>query len=243
MRTASDVGIYSAAIRIIQVLYLVPGIIQSSTLPIFSRFVTDKEKFRRTLEADRKHRLPAFDPTHGWRRHPWNPILSFLFGSAFASGGLAFKILMISMVVDYPGAIIANAIFTYGHQRSLIFTAALGGTANVLLDVLLIPRFGMTGSAIATLVAQCLGNGYLWYVMRGINPFSVMPYLKKTIIATAGMAVAVIGMKVLGVQVLANIAVGTIVYVALLVGMKDSLINELRLILRSDASVARADGE
>ena len=36
MRTASDVGIYSAAIRIIQTFYLIPYIIQFRTLPLFA---------------------------------------------------------------------------------------------------------------------------------------------------------------------------------------------------------------
>ena len=51
MRTAAEVGIYSAAIRIVQVLYLVPGIIQVSTLPLFARLAKrDPEKFRSVLE-------------------------------------------------------------------------------------------------------------------------------------------------------------------------------------------------
>src|SRR5581483_5434101 len=37
MKTASDVGIYSAAIRIVQIFYLIPGVVQITTLPLFSR--------------------------------------------------------------------------------------------------------------------------------------------------------------------------------------------------------------
>src|SRR4029077_9904062 len=51
MRNASDVGIYSAAIRIVQVLYLLPGIVQLSTLPLFSRLAkNDDARFREALE-------------------------------------------------------------------------------------------------------------------------------------------------------------------------------------------------
>ena len=47
MKTAADVGIYSASIRIVQVLYLVPGIIQMSTMPLLARLAKqDNAKFQ-----------------------------------------------------------------------------------------------------------------------------------------------------------------------------------------------------
>ena len=51
MRSAAEVGIYAAAIRIIQVLYIVPAIICSSTLPLLARLAKhDPIKFRFALE-------------------------------------------------------------------------------------------------------------------------------------------------------------------------------------------------
>ena len=51
MRSAAEVGIYSAVIRIVQVIYIVPGIIQTATLPAFSRLAKNNDaRFRAAFE-------------------------------------------------------------------------------------------------------------------------------------------------------------------------------------------------
>ena len=110
-------------------------------------------------------------------------IMTFIFGAAYAAGGLSFKILAATLMFDFSASIIINALFAYDHQKSLIISSAVGGVINVGLDILLIPFFGITGSAVATLVAQIVNNGYLWWAMKKVNPFEVLPRLKKIFVA------------------------------------------------------------
>ncbi|MGD1008296.1 MAG: polysaccharide biosynthesis C-terminal domain-containing protein, partial [Ignavibacteriaceae bacterium] len=97
--------------------------------------------------------------------------MKFVFGAAYAAGGASLTVLLITMIVDYPGGVIGVAIFAYDRQKVLINASIIGGVSNVLFDLLLIPRFGITGSAFATLIAQTLNNAYLWYEMKKINNF------------------------------------------------------------------------
>ena len=167
MKTASDVGIYSAAIRIIQVLYLVPTVFQFSTLPLLARLAGhDAVRFRAALERIVRFIFLAAVPLTVGGVILGTPIMAFVFGTPYAIGGNAFKLLMIGLLFDFPTAVISNAIFAYNHQKSLIITSAIGGAANVAFDLLLIPRFGITGSAVATLIAQGLSNWYLWHMMK-----------------------------------------------------------------------------
>lgn len=232
MRDASDVGIYSAGIRIIQVLYLVPGVLQISTMPLFSRLANvDNKKFRAAFERIVSVLFVASIPLAIGGIVVGTQVLSLIFGSAFAPGGPAFKLLMVTMIVDFPGSIIAAAIFTYGHQKSLIITSAVGGVSNVLLDLLLIPRFGMTGSAVGTLIAQTISNGYLWYVMKGINPFSIIPRLKKVALASLIMGAAAVGFLFLHVEVILNVSLCIILYFALLKIFREPLLHEFLAII------------
>ncbi len=51
LKTTTDVGLYSAILRIVQILYLLPAIITASTLPLLSRLAKlDSHKFRAVLE-------------------------------------------------------------------------------------------------------------------------------------------------------------------------------------------------
>lgn len=235
MKTASDVGIYSAAIRIVQVLYILPGVVWTSTLPFFSRLARDGQgndaKFRLALERSVSMIFLLSLPMAIGGILLGTPIISLIFGSAFASGGTAFKILMATLVVDYPYAIMVSAIFAYGHQKSLITTSALAGVVNIALDLLFIPRWGMTGSAVATLIAQALSNGYLWYVMYRINPFSILPHLKKIGAASAVMFLATASLVLLNVNVIVNIALSIVVYFGFLKIFRDPLLAETIAIL------------
>lgn len=241
MGTASDVGIYSASIRIIQILYLISTVVQFSTLPLFSRLAhKDNIGFRKTLERVVGIIFVISVPLAIGGAILGTQIMNFVFGAAYASGGLSFKILVITMLVDYPAMIISNAIFAYNHQKSLIISSTIAGVANVILDLLFIPRWGIAGSAAATLIAQVLTNWYLWRTMKKINYFEVIPKLSKVAAAGIGMGAAVLALFTLHANVLLNIAVGGGVYVILLILLREPLLIEAKRILKGGSSEAIA---
>jgi O-antigen/teichoic acid export membrane protein len=228
MKTASDVGIYSAAIRIIQVLYLVPGVLQLSTLPLFSRLAKhDDKKMRIALEGTVGLIFLLSIPMAIGGVLLGTQIMTLIFGASFAGGGLSFKLLALTLIVDYPGSLIVNAIFAYGHQKSLINTAAVGAITNVVFDLLLIPRFGITGSAVATLIAQIAGNAYLWHVMRKINYFEIMPRLGKIIMASAAMGIVTLALFLLNFNVALNVVASTTTYALALWLLKEPMLTEI----------------
>ena len=158
-------------------------------------------------------------------------IMAFIFGAAYVSGGLSFKILMITMLVDYPVTIIGTAIFAYNRQRGLIVASLIGGVGNVIFDLMLIPRFGITGSAIATLLAQFASNWYLWHMMKKINYFEVVPKLGKIVTSGIGMAIVVATLFFFHANVVVNIAIGAAVYLGLLVFLREPLLVEAKRII------------
>ena len=229
MRSAGEVGIYSAAIRIVQVLYLIPTVFQFSMLPLLGRLATtDPARFRRAFERVIKFILLAAVPLALGGLILGTPIMAFLFGAPYAVGGTAFKLLMIGLLFDFPTAVISSAIFAYNHQKSLIITSAIGGILNVAFDLVLIPRFGITGSAVATLIAQFVSNWYLWHMMKKISYFEVMPSLGKVAVAGVVMAIVVGALAFLHVNLLFTIAAGAVAYVATLYLARERLLYELR---------------
>ncbi|HUC31463.1 MAG TPA: flippase [Candidatus Paceibacterota bacterium] len=236
MKTASDVGIYSAAIRIIQTLYLVPGVIQLSTLPLFARLAKrDNEKFRRVLERTVAFIFLISIPISLGGIILGTQIMRLVFGVGYIAGGLALSILMLNLSFDYAGSVIANGIFAYDHQKNLIISSAIAGISNVLFDILFIPHWGMTGSAFATLIAQILGNTYLWYAMKKLNPFSVFPRLGRIGAAGVIMACATILLLIGGVEVIVNIAVSGAIYLFSLWILGEPVLTELRSIVTAAA--------
>jgi O-antigen/teichoic acid export membrane protein len=236
MRSASDVGIYSAAIRIIQTFYLIPYIIQFATLPLISRLAKkDNERFRSAFERTLGMIFLASIPLSLGGIILGTQIMSFVFGASYATGGLAFKILAATLMFDFPASIIINALFAYDHQKSLITSSALGGVVNVGLDLAFIPFWGITGSAVATLIAQAVNNGYLWWAMKKVNRFSVMGRLKKVFVAGIVMAACSWLFMALGMNVIVNIVLCTGIYFLILRVLREPLLIEIKHILTSAA--------
>ena len=243
MRSATEVGIYSAAIRIIQVLYLFPVIIQYSTLPLLARLAgKDNRRFREILERAIVIIFAVSIPLAFGGLILSGEIMKFAFGSAYAAGGMSLMLLMISMIVDYPGGVISLAIFAYDKQKTLITASVIGAVANVGFDLILIPRFGMTGSAWATLIAQILNNVYLWYVMKRINYFSVLSRLKKMIVAGILMTAVSALLLFLHVHVVLNIIVSVAIYCLLLKLFGDPLIRDLKRMINPPKEDAAPTG-
>ena len=229
MRSASEVGIYSAAIRIIQILYIVPYILQASTLPILSRLANhDTARFRAILEKTLHIAFLVAIPMAIAGVLLGTQIMNLVFGAAYISGGMALGILMLTMLADYPAMIVGTATFTYDRQRNLIISTAIAGTLNVAFDLLFIPHWGIAGSAWATLIAQAASNAYLWYALKKINYFTVLPNLKKIIGATAGMALGVFALIALKTSAIIIIPAGVILYFALLTLLREPFIKELK---------------
>lgn len=227
IRSASDVGIYSAAIRIIQTFYLIPGVIQFATLPLLARLAkTDNERFRTALERTLGMVFLASIPLSLGGIVLGTQVMGVIFGAPYAAGGLAFKILAATLMFDFPASVIINALFAYEHQKSLVVSSALGGVVNVGLDLALIPFFGMAGSAVATLVAQAVNNGYLWWAMKRVSPFSILPRLKKIGVSAVVMAASSYFFLYIGMNIFLNIIICTMIYFLIVKLLKEPLLEE-----------------
>jgi O-antigen/teichoic acid export membrane protein len=232
MRSASDVGIYSAAIRIVQVFYIIPVVLQLSTLPLFARLANkDNEKFRVGLEKTVGMIFLISIPLAFGGFILGSQIMQLIFGSAYISGSWAFRILMLTLLVDFPATIISTAIFAYNNQKKLIITSLIGGIGNVVFDLLFIPKFGIVGSAIATLLAQILSNWYLWHTMKKINYFNVISKLKKVALSAILMSSVTLLLFSLHINVLINIIISAIVYIGILILFKEQLFKEVAEII------------
>ncbi|MDO8602160.1 MAG: flippase [bacterium] len=231
IRSAEEVGYYSSAQKIIQLLYVLPTIIAVSVLPTFSRLANqDNEKFRRILERIVSVSLAIALPLAIGGYLLGDNLMQLLFGAQFIPAGLPFKILMLTMIIDFPAIILNNALFAYNRQKSLIVYTAIGGLSNVILDLILIPKFGIAGSAIATLLAQCGSNIYLWRKMKSINQFSAWSHLTKTILSAGIMGIIVYLMNLLGIPVIITVAIGVLAYLSAAYVLKDPLFKEIRSI-------------
>ncbi len=233
--SAKEVGLYSAADRIVQFLYLLPAILATSVFPTLSRLANkNQERIKGVVEKILSMAYLISLPIVLGGIVLGGDMIRVIFGGAYAGSVLPLRILFATLSINFAAVIMSNIIFAYDRQRDLVKFAALGGLSNVVFDLILIPRFGISGSAVATFFAQVIANIYIWNKARKLVDFSVLPKLKKIVMASAVMAIIIFGLHRVGLNLFVNIGVGMTLYFGLLYLMKESLLKNLRAILRGN---------
>jgi O-antigen/teichoic acid export membrane protein len=175
LASESEVGFYAAAVRISEVWYFVPAAIVSSLFPrIVQLRASDQVQFEQQLQ--RLYNLLAF---LGYAvalpvtlLAPW--LVQLLFGSAYQSSAPLLSVLIWAGL--FANLTVArNAHFiALDWGRAQLWTASAGAIANILLNLLLIPRYGAMGAAGATCLSYWVAAQGACYASRSLRPAAAM---------------------------------------------------------------------
>ncbi|MFC6991487.1 flippase [Haladaptatus sp. GCM10025707] len=97
------------------------------------------------------------------------------FGEQYVSGALALSVLSVAFFSHAIAGPNSDALTSLGRTRLIMYDNTLVAAVNFVLNVLLIPRYGVLGAAVATAVAYVLLNAlysYQLYRETGIQPFT-----------------------------------------------------------------------
>ncbi len=225
-RNAKDLGYYGVAQRPVQLLYLFPQLISTSLFPIIARLIRENqtEKIKRVLERSVVAVVAVALPLMVGGIILAPALVNLFFGAEYAGAVLAFQLLLLTLITVFPGNIIGNAIFAYDEQRIFIISSFGGAIMNTVLDLFLIPTYGIAGSAVATILSQLVANGVMWWRMQKISRLSFRGRFWKFGLASLGMGLAVFGLNAAGLDVILSVLLGTGFYLGSLYLLKEPLL-------------------
>lgn len=102
------------------------------------------------------------------------PFVLSLFGPGFEKGYPAMLVVLTGLVLRSATIPVEYLLNMTGHHRDTMRVYALAAVANIGLNFLLIPAYGILGAAIATYTAMLGGNFCLYLLVRkrlGVNAF------------------------------------------------------------------------
>jgi O-antigen/teichoic acid export membrane protein len=231
---AEQVGYYSAVLRIVTLLYLIPSILAISILPVLSRVAkTDQAIARRVVETILRALTLIAVPLMAGGVLLAEPIVAFVFGAQYLPSVLSFQLLLCTIFFNFTAMFMTTCLFAYDEQDKLITYSLIGALANVALDIILIPMLGIAGSALATLIVQIITFFYAISVLKRSLPFRFLQGAGSVVFGTMGMITSVLLLQNAGAPVLANILVSAAVYGSILLLLKEALFKELYSVLRN----------
>lgn len=167
LQGTADAGQYSIAVACADLVYMLPVVVGTLLFPRLSRMSDAAEQVRyarqvlvstgalMTTGAIVAALLAA-------------PIIITLYGSAFAPAVPAFIWLLPGIVALSMHTIVMNYCAAVGYPPVVLVSPLLGLVLNVVVNLLLIPRFGIVGASIASSLAYVImfAISGLYFVVR-----------------------------------------------------------------------------
>lgn len=163
-----EVGLYSAAVRLSEVWYLMPSVIVLSVMP----FLTEARGRSELIYYQRLQQLfTLLIRVSVLVAIPMSvlatPLASLIFGSAYAASGNILAIHIWSVVFVFLGAGTTPWIINERLPKLALYQTGLGAALNIALNLYLIPMHGAIGAAIATTCSQCVSIWLANYFLSG----------------------------------------------------------------------------
>lgn len=154
-----EVGLYSAAVKLSEAWYFVPGIVIAS---IFTAIVNARQISQEIYHQ----RLQRLCTLMTWLAIAValpitflaNWLIGLLYGHHYQEAGAVLAIHIWGAVFSFFG--IASGLFFMAENSTVktLYRTVLGATSNVLLNLVLIPLYGINGAAVATVLTQFIVN-------------------------------------------------------------------------------------
>ncbi len=141
-----------------------------------------------------------------------NRLMVFLYKEAFAPSGLALQIL----IWDYPlrmySSLCSQMATVIQVEKKAAGINVINAVANVILNFIFIPKFGLVGAALVSVITDLISALQFHFLMRGrLAPRSTLPDLLRILAASAVMGT---GVWLAGsLHVLLAIGVGVVVLI------------------------------
>ncbi len=151
-------GIYNSAFAIMAAVYLLPSVIyQKFLLPKIHRWAhCDRDRFYQVYRAGNwmMLKLGLLSMLAIWLLASWG--VQFFFGDSYIGAVLPLSILSLGVPIRFVAINVGSSLVTQEHMRRKVWFMAVTAFLNVALNIIFIPKYGMSGAAVATVISDIL---------------------------------------------------------------------------------------
>ncbi len=212
-RSQSEVGLYGAAYKVLDIVTVIPMMFMGLVLPTLVAAWTDRdsEKFKRRFQKAFDFLILLALPMVAGALVLGRDIMTFVAGVTFRRSGDLLAILIIAAGAVFVSGLYGHTVVAIGKQRASVWGYAIDAILSVIAYLIFIPRFGASGAAWVTVFSEVFIAAYTAILV--IKSTRVLPSLGlfgKALFATAFMTLVLYAVP--HVHVLVAVLIGAIAY-------------------------------
>ncbi len=170
------VGLYGPAARGADLIALVLLAVNTATAPTLARLFAEGKRAQLEHTVARSTRLITLASlVPALALIVFGGVFLSLIGPEFAPARAALALLSAGQLVNAATGTVGTLLNMTGHERDVAASVGVSAVLNIVLNALLIPRFGLTGAAAATALGTLVWNVLLsFFVYRRLGFYSVL---------------------------------------------------------------------
>ena len=231
MKDAEAVGYFTAATKIMMITMSISSSLGAVIMPRTSNLIAEgrMDEFRILIQKSYDFVMALAMPMTVGLIFTSPSIILLLSGEGFAPAVLTSQIVASNiLMVGLSGVMGIQVLYPLGKINIVILCTLIGAAVNVFFNVLLIPRYGHNGTAVAYMLAEVAVTVSMFLIGRKYIPIQ---FLKKQHLHYVGGGIVMGGVlyfiSLLGLSIISTlitmICVGIMVYIIVLLWLKDSI--------------------
>lgn len=211
VRPSAEVGVYGAMYRIFEVLVTFPTMFAGLLLPVMAAAKArgDYDHFKQTAQHGVDALLFGAVPMVVGIIVLAKPITA-LFGPEFVSGVTVLQMLAVATGMIFIGTFLGHVLVAANKQRSFVPAYAVTAAISLIGYLIFIPKYGMTGGAAMTVVAELLIAVLAYAALQYFLQLKIS--FKKFWIALGASVVMALAIYVVPQSLIIAVPTGAIVY-------------------------------
>jgi len=229
-----QVGLFSAASKLLVFILIFDRVMNNTTFPIISRYyIEGTEKLSQVLNRLSKLVLVVSIPICVGGFLLAKGITSLIYGPVYEQSYPIFKILVWFFLLTMLNSLYTSSLIAGQKNKQYVSAIGYGVAVNVILNIVLVPIIGASGTAIALVVGEFVTLIFLTQMIKPIAHIRfTFPNIIKPLFATAIMCI-VIQLFYTKLSIIPLVIIATLVYVIVIILIKG--------VSKSDLSLAKTN--
>lgn len=139
-------------------------------------------------------------------------IILKIFGKSYLNASIPLAILLLYTLLLFVREVYGYGLNAWNKEGSYLKIVTISSMLNLFLNLIFTPFFGMNIAAFITLLSEVVNFALMRKEGEAILSISLFPYIFKVLLPTFLMGIAVIILKILGLNVFINIALSAVIY-------------------------------
>lgn len=218
------VGLFSVGSRVVQLGMMLPSLLLTTLFPVFASLTADRTRVASLIRTSLSLILLFGFPLAIWGIASGPAFILFLYGAEYSAGSAAFQVLMLVIPLIFIINVLDHALMALNYQMQNMAYTTIAVVLNIILNVILIPRIGLVGASLASVIANIV-NLFLTLALSkhvlggGFIDFNILARYALLSVASGGILFFLLGMHT---PLILAYSVATMIYISALALLKDS---------------------